>query len=87
MKKKEKKIKDCKHQWVPLTAKVGEKTVPTLIFTCLQCGDLKVGTQTIRISRNRLDMDEKPIVNFVIENRTSDPGSPATGRMWLRTDL
>lgn len=22
-----------------------------------------------------------------IENRTSDPGSPATGQIWLRTDL
>jgi hypothetical protein len=26
-------------------------------------------------------------VDFVIENRTSDPGSPATGQIWLRTDL
>lgn len=25
--------------------------------------------------------------SFVIENRTSDPGSPATGQIWLRTDL
>ena len=25
--------------------------------------------------------------DFVIENRTSDPGSPATGQIWLRTDL
>jgi hypothetical protein len=24
---------------------------------------------------------------FVIENRTSDPASPAVGQMWLRTDL
>jgi hypothetical protein len=24
---------------------------------------------------------------FVIENRTSDPGSPATGQIWLRTDI
>ncbi len=24
---------------------------------------------------------------FVIENRTSDPGSPATGEIWIRTDL
>ena len=23
----------------------------------------------------------------IIENRTSDPGSPAVGQMWLRTDL
>lgn len=26
-------------------------------------------------------------LNFVIENRTSDPGSPAVGQLWLRTDL
>lgn len=25
--------------------------------------------------------------SLVIETRTSDPGSPATGRIWLRTDL
>lgn len=25
--------------------------------------------------------------NFRIENRTSDPGSPTTGQIWLRTDL
>ena len=25
--------------------------------------------------------------SFVIENRTSDPGAPATGQLWLRTDL
>lgn len=24
---------------------------------------------------------------FLIENRTSDPGSPSTGQLWLRTDL
>jgi hypothetical protein len=26
-------------------------------------------------------------VSFRIENRTSDPGSPAVGQIWLRTDL
>lgn len=26
-------------------------------------------------------------ISFLIENRTSDPGSPATGQLWLRTDL
>jgi hypothetical protein len=25
--------------------------------------------------------------NFVIENRTDDPGAPSTGQIWLRTDL
>jgi hypothetical protein len=24
---------------------------------------------------------------LVIENRTSDPGAPVSGQLWLRTDL
>lgn len=34
-----------------------------------------------------VDFAQQPSVNFVIENRTSDPASPVTGQMWLRTDL
>lgn len=34
-----------------------------------------------------VDFNEQEATNFVIENRTSDPGSPAEGRIWLRTDL
>jgi len=26
-------------------------------------------------------------LGFVIENRTSDPGGPATAQIWFRTDL
>jgi hypothetical protein len=26
-------------------------------------------------------------VGFIVENRTSDPGSPVTGQIWIRTDL
>ena len=37
--------------------------VPTTLFTCLKCGDLKVGVETIKISRFRLDMGELPINN------------------------
>lgn len=28
-----------------------------------------------------------PPTNFIIENRTTDPASPVTGQIWLRTDL
>jgi hypothetical protein len=34
-----------------------------------------------------LDFAQQQTLQFVIENRTSDPGSPATGQIWLRTDL
>lgn len=27
------------------------------------------------------------LVGLALENRTSDPGSPTTGQIWLRTDL
>ena len=57
-----KENKECKkHNWIPLLGNNKGKHVPTFLFTCLKCGDLKVGTQTIKISRFRLDMGELPI--------------------------
>ncbi len=50
-----------------------EKSIPTSLFTCLQCGDLKVGTQTIKISRFRLDMGGLPINNVAAINLTNVP--------------
>jgi hypothetical protein len=34
-----------------------------------------------------VDFGQQQAVALRIENRTSDPGSPATGQIWLRTDL
>lgn len=34
-----------------------------------------------------VDFAQQQALNFVIENRTSDPGSPVSGQIWLRTDL
>jgi hypothetical protein len=34
-----------------------------------------------------MDFAQQQSLQFVIENRTSDPGAPATGQIWLRTDL
>ncbi len=51
----------CQHKWIPLLGRVGKKNVPTSLFTCLKCGDLKVGRHSIKISQYRLDMDNKPI--------------------------
>ncbi len=31
--------------------------------------------------------DKKQLVAAVIENRTSDPGTPVTGQIWFRTDI
>lgn len=52
----------CKrHRWIPLLGIHKEKSIPTSLFTCIRCGDLKVGKKTIKISRFRLDMGELPI--------------------------
>lgn len=51
------------HKWIPLLGMNRGKSVPTSLFTCLKCGDLKVGIHTIKISRYRLDMGELPINN------------------------
>jgi len=34
-----------------------------------------------------VDFSQEQAVSLVIENRTSDPGSPVDGQVWLRTDL
>jgi hypothetical protein len=34
-----------------------------------------------------VEFDQQQALQFVIENRTSDPGSPVPGQLWLRVDL
>lgn len=34
-----------------------------------------------------VNFNQQQAISFVLENRTSDPASPATGQIWLRTDL
>lgn len=74
-----KEKKDCKrHKWIPLLGVNKNKTVPTFLFTCLRCGDLKVGTETIKISRFRLDMGELPINSVAAINLMNPPSANAT---------
>ncbi len=74
-----KEIIDCKkHKWIPLLGVDKKKTVPTFLFTCLKCGDLKVGTQTIKISRFRLDMGELPINNVAGIKLMNEPTANTT---------
>jgi len=51
----------CQHHWIPLLGRQGKENVPTQLFTCLKCGELKVGRHTIKISKYRLDMGDLPI--------------------------
>ena len=34
-----------------------------------------------------VEFNQQQALQFRLENRTSDPGSPAVGQMWIRTDL
>jgi len=34
-----------------------------------------------------VEFNQQQALQFRLENRTSDPGSPAVGQMWLRTDI
>ncbi|MGD0977363.1 MAG: hypothetical protein ABR875_03675 [Minisyncoccia bacterium] len=73
-----KKKTDCnKHRWIPLLGVDKGKNVPTSLFTCLKCGDLKVGTETIKISQYRLDMGGLPINSVAAINLTNVPFADA----------
>lgn len=37
--------------------------------------------------RDDVDFNQYEGLQFVVENRTSDPSSPVTGQLWIRTDL
>ncbi len=70
---------DCiTHKWIPLLGADGSRSVPTFLFTCLHCGDLKVGTQTIKISRYRLDMGELPINSVAGIKLMNEPTADTT---------
>lgn len=70
---------DCnKHKWIPLLGINKGKSVPTSLFTCLRCGDLKIGGQTIKISKFRLDMGELPIYNVAGIRLMNEPTADTT---------
>jgi len=51
-----------------------------LVFGTAPTIDAPVFTTSVQFSQVQA-------LQFVIENRTSDPGSPVAGQLWLRTDL
>jgi hypothetical protein len=44
-------------------------------------------TAELNITGMNVNFNGNQAVEFRLENRTSDPGSPTVGQMWLRTDL
>jgi hypothetical protein len=82
----EEKEQICTHNWIPLLGRVGKKDVPTALYTCLNCGDLKVGTHTIRISKSRLDMGGHPMKSVsTVDYNAAPAAGAATGFMTTLT--
>lgn len=49
--------------------------------------DLDLTLDQIALATASVDFNSQQATNFRFENRTSDPGSPTVGQVWLRTDL
>lgn len=56
-----------------------------LEFAAAGSGDLK-SDGTVAMAAD-FQFAQFEALQFVFENRTSDPGSPVAGQCWLRTDL
>ncbi|MCX6751689.1 MAG: hypothetical protein NT161_02915 [Candidatus Nomurabacteria bacterium] len=84
---KAKQEPECKkHKWIPLAGKGKKgKKVPTALFTCLKCGDLKVGTHTIKISRYRMDMGELPMNSIAGIKLMNQPSADLTASGLIMT--
>jgi len=48
---------------------------------------LDLNLSTIDAPTGSVNFADQQALSFRIENRTSDPGSPTIGQMWIRTDL
>ena len=72
------------------TSIVGITGTTAQFNTALTDGDFATTATTLDAFANpvaSLDFAQQETLQFVIENRTSDPGSPVAGQLWLRTDL
>ena len=49
-------------------------------------GDLP-DLDSLTVPSASVNFNSQQATNFRVENRTSDPGSPTTGQLWLRTDI
>ena len=83
--------------WIDVTADINGYPALSItrgnsspLFRVTNSGNVGIGTSSptekLDIEGN-LDMNGNQIKNMAIENRTSDPSSPAVGQMWIRTDL
>ncbi len=62
-----------RHRWAFLLAKAKNKTIPiSSVKVCIKCGVLKIGKNSIKVSRYRLDMDGNLIINLGAPTASTD---------------
>ena len=69
-----------------ITITDGEASGLVLDATCDVTAAIGAGGDPSPLTAD-LDFAQFEALQFVLENRTSDPGAPVAGQMWLRTDL
>jgi hypothetical protein len=78
--------------WGDVTGKPTEFPPEAHTHTASEVTDLATTVQAYTLDQfadpvASVDFAQQQALQFVIENRTSDPGAPASGQIWLRTDL
>jgi len=59
----------------------------TSVFEVATCSDEILFEIDSSAGDHHMDFHCLEADNFVLENRTDDPGSPCTGQIWFRTNL
>jgi len=54
---------NCRHKFGLVLVQYRGKALPSSARMCVKCGFLKIGSNTIKLSKDRLNMDGKPIDN------------------------
>jgi hypothetical protein len=78
--------------WADVTGKPSTFAPSAHTHTASEVTDLATVVQAYRLDQfadptSSVGFNGQQALSFVIENRASDPGSPATGQIWIRTDL
>jgi hypothetical protein len=64
-----------------------DKRLSVMLYQYLRDVNQKLHLDRVDAPVSSVEFNQQQALQFCIENRTDDPASPATGQIWLRTDL